>query len=270
MVEGIYLHGYTDREQQRLLEQALFLKSWVYDGLDFSGVENLLEIGSGVGAQTAILLSDNPSMKVTGLDHSEKQIEKAKINLSGFPEFAGRYEFFQRSGKDTGFESESFDGIFLCWILEHVSDPLTVLKESFRVLKKGGKIYASEVFNNTFYTYPRTPVSTEYWEIYNKFQESGAGDPNAGIKTGNYLKAAGFKDIVSSGRSFIADDTDPIMKKKIINYWTELMLSGVPNLLEAGLIAEDTSEKFVKEMNGLIDNPMGVFYCSFIRTIAGK
>jgi ubiquinone/menaquinone biosynthesis C-methylase UbiE len=270
MVEGIYLHGYTDREQQRLLEQALFLKSWVYDGLDFSGVENMLEIGSGVGAQTTILLSDNPSMKVTGLDHSEKQIEKAKLNLSGFPEFAGRYEFLQRSGIDTGFDNESFDGIFLCWILEHVSDPLAVMKESFRVLKKGGKVYASEVFNNTFFTYPETPVSTEYWEIYNKFQQAGAGDPNAGIKTGNFLKAAGFTDIKSSVRYFIADETDTVMKKKIINYWTELMLSGVPNLLEAGLITEDMPDKFVKEMTGLITNPMGVFYCSFIRTVALK
>ena len=51
-----YLHGYSDKERDRLHRQARFLEPMVHSGLPYRRRKKLLEVGSGVGAQTEILL----------------------------------------------------------------------------------------------------------------------------------------------------------------------------------------------------------------------
>jgi hypothetical protein len=40
-----YIHGYLEQEQERLREQALVIERPIYDYIDFSEVNELLEIG---------------------------------------------------------------------------------------------------------------------------------------------------------------------------------------------------------------------------------
>ena len=42
--------------------------------------------------------------------------------------------------KGLPFKDESFDGIYISHVIEHLNDPLLALKGCYRVLKKGGKI----------------------------------------------------------------------------------------------------------------------------------
>ena len=76
MAEREYIHGYSEEEQNRLIDQGSVLAEFVFDGLDFKDSQYLLEVGSGVGAQTAILLRDYPKLHITGIEIEEKQIEK--------------------------------------------------------------------------------------------------------------------------------------------------------------------------------------------------
>jgi SAM-dependent methyltransferase len=39
---------------------------------------------------------------------------------------------------DTGMPDEAVDGVFCCWLFEHLTDPLRAMKEIHRVLKPGG------------------------------------------------------------------------------------------------------------------------------------
>ena len=50
-----YVHGYTDRETQRLLEQSLILEELLHEGTRYPEGRRILEVGSGVGAQTLLL-----------------------------------------------------------------------------------------------------------------------------------------------------------------------------------------------------------------------
>ncbi|KMN47177.1 methyltransferase, partial [Chromobacterium violaceum] len=69
-----YIHGFSAAEQARLVRQARFSEAMVYRDVDFSGVQKLLEVGCGVGAQTEILLRRFPDVGITGLDFSQRQL----------------------------------------------------------------------------------------------------------------------------------------------------------------------------------------------------
>ena len=266
----LYLHGYSEKEQQRLIMQAKFMEELVYTDIDLSSVKKLLEIGSGVGAQTAILLKKFPQLHITGIDSSHTQLSVADYYLSRQPEFNNRFNLQQMNAESMDFEKDNFDGVFLCWILEHVNHQNLVLKEALRVLKKGGILIASEVFNATFYTYPAKPHLAYFWKQYNLFQQEAGGDPNIGAKIGNLLISAGFKNIETRVKSFHADNRKPLEKKDIINYWTELLLSAGPNLLKAGIVNDVELEAMKKEFGEIADDPEGVFFYSFMQAIAYK
>ncbi|MFZ9189301.1 MAG: class I SAM-dependent methyltransferase, partial [Algoriphagus sp.] len=90
-----YVHGFDPVEQLRLKEQADFLAPMVFKEVDFSGCTHLLEVGSGVGAQTRILLERFPKLQITCVDASAVQLAQAKINLALFGD---RVRFVEQDG----------------------------------------------------------------------------------------------------------------------------------------------------------------------------
>ena len=106
----------------------------VHDRLPFRRRRKLLEVGAGVGAQTEILLRHFPELHVTGVEINEEQIAEARSFLATVPWATGRYEILKMNATRLDFAPESFDGAFLCWVLEHVGDPARVLGEVRRVL----------------------------------------------------------------------------------------------------------------------------------------
>jgi len=77
-----YLHGYSPEEQARLVKQARFLEPTVFENVNFSKQQKLLEVGCGVGAQTEILLRRFPHLKIHGIDSSKPQITRARARLA--------------------------------------------------------------------------------------------------------------------------------------------------------------------------------------------
>ena len=78
-----YIHGYSTSEQDRLYQQARFLEERLYSSVDFSRAKRILEVGSGVGAQTEILLERFPHLHIDCVDSSEAQLERARKHLKG-------------------------------------------------------------------------------------------------------------------------------------------------------------------------------------------
>lgn len=113
-----YLHGFSKDEQERLRKQARFGEHTVYQNINLSAVKELLEVGCGVGAQSEILLRRFPDIKLTGIDRSPKQLQAARARLSHLALAAHRFELKEMDATAMEFSSNSFDGAFLCWILE--------------------------------------------------------------------------------------------------------------------------------------------------------
>ncbi|MFD2246087.1 class I SAM-dependent methyltransferase [Pontibacter ruber] len=267
--EEKYLHGYSSEEQQRLYKQARFMENKIYSDIDFSTVNKLLEVGCGVGAQSEILLRRFPHIYLTGLDYSEKQIEQARAFLSTVAYAKDRYELLQGNAMDMEFASGSqFDGAFLCWVLEHIPDPSRVLSEVRRVLRPGSPVVITEVLNSSFFVEPYSPSVLQYWMRFNDLQYDMGGDPFVGAKLGNLLQSVGYQRITTETKTYHLDNRNPAKRAEMIAYWTELLLSGLPQLLEAGYVDAELADKVKEEMQVVAKSPNAVFFYTFIQAKA--
>jgi len=86
-----YLHGFSATEQARLVKQARIAESTLFHDIDYTGASRLLEVGSGVGAQTEILLRRFPDLRATCVDLNEAQLEAARQNLGCWPKCGARW-----------------------------------------------------------------------------------------------------------------------------------------------------------------------------------
>jgi ubiquinone/menaquinone biosynthesis C-methylase UbiE len=263
-----YLHGYSGEERERLHRQARFLEPMVHDRLPFRRRKRLLEVGSGVGAQTEILLRHFPEIRVAGVEINDAQIEEARRFLATVPWATGRYEVFKADATRLPFERESFDCAFLCWILEHVREPARVLTEVRRVLVPGAPVVCSEVLNATFFIDPYSPDTLRYWMAFNDHQLSLGGDPFVGAKLGNLLQSVGYHDVQTEVRTFHLDNRAPGERAEFLEYWTDLLLSGAPALLEAQKISPEIVDNMTRELELVARDPNSVFFYSFIQARA--
>jgi ubiquinone/menaquinone biosynthesis C-methylase UbiE len=267
-----YLHGYSDDERERLHRQARFLEPMVHDRLPFRRRRRLLEVGAGVGAQTEILLRHFPQIHVTGVEINEAQIAEARRYLAGVPwahaDGKPRYEIVKMDATKLELPPESFDGAFLCWILEHVGDPARVLSEVRRVLMPGSPVVCNEVLNATFFIDPYSPDTLRYWMAFNDHQLSVGGDPFVGAKLGNILQSVGYRDVQTEVKTFHLDNRAPAERAEFIAYWTELLLSGAPALLAGNQVSAEIVQGMTRELERVARDPNSVFFYSFIQAQA--
>jgi SAM-dependent methyltransferase len=263
-----YLHGFSPTEQLRLRKQARLAEATIFRDVDLAGATRLLEVGSGVGAQTEILLRRFPELHVTCVDLNPSQVDAARVRLGTMPWLEGRYELHRADAGDLSFESRSFDAAFLCWVLEHVPSPARVLAEVRRVLSPGAPVYVTEVMNASFLLDPYSPSVWRYWMAFNDFQIESGGDPFVGAKLGNLLVAGGFRDVTTSVKTFHLDNREPARRKQMIAFWEELLLSAADQLLAAGKVDAATVEGVHREMRQVQNDPDAVFFYSFVQARA--
>lgn len=98
--------------------------------------KKILDIGFGNGL-TLKEFKDNGAVP-SGLEVSESLYKVAQEVLG---DELPLFDLNLYDGFNFPFGNESFDFIYSVSVLEHVTDPVAVLRESYRVLKKGGSFY---------------------------------------------------------------------------------------------------------------------------------
>ncbi|HEX9294835.1 MAG TPA: methyltransferase domain-containing protein [Polyangiaceae bacterium] len=231
--EAGYIHGYSDDEARRLIEQADFLAPWVLDGLDLDGVGRLLEIGIGVGAQTRLLRRRWPSMPVIGVDISDEQLTRARQVLAD-DLAAGAVELVRASATALPLHDGQVDGAFICFMLEHVPEPAAVLCECARVVAPGGRVWVTEVYNASLALEPTKPALDHYWTAFCAAQRAAGGHPNIGARLPELAAKAGLEVVSHRFIPFLGDARDPAGRAAKLRYFRALLRSAEPQLLAAG------------------------------------
>jgi len=263
-----YLHGFSKDEQARLYRQARFAEYSIYQDVDFTGAEKVLEVGCGVGAQTEILLRRFPDLSVHGIDLNDNQLQAAREYLLKHAEFSERYEIEKMDAGQMGFSEKAFDGAFLCFVLEHVPDPSQVLAEVRRVLQPRSRVFITEVMNSTFFLDPYSPHTWKYWMAYNDYQVDQSGDPFVGVKLGNLLQQQGYSDIQTTIKTWHFDNRKPAGRKEVISFWSDLLLSAADQLLRDKYVSEETVSGMKEELQRVAFDKNAVFFFSFMQAQA--
>lgn len=264
---GNYIHGYLTGEQDRLLEQAGMLAPLIYPWVDLAGRNKVLEVGSGVGAQTKVLLELYPEINLTCIELEASQIEKAQVNLQSYP--SSQVRFIQQDAQNLALE-EKFDGAFICWVLEHVSEPQLVIDSVFDHLSPRGIVYITEVFNSSFHYFPQCDGLAAYYNAFNELQKENGGNPDIGLQLGNLLKKSGFENIELKPGGLHLDQSQPDLLKQMVEYWKKLMKSAAEELILSGKIDQATVKAMEADLDQLAQHPEAVFFYQFIQTKAFK
>jgi ubiquinone/menaquinone biosynthesis C-methylase UbiE len=263
-----YVHGYDQKENRRLQDQASTLIEFLHSDTSYPEGSRVLEPGCGVGAQTVTLAQNSSTAIITAVDVSEASIAQARekiVNLG-----ITNVRFQQGDIFHLPFEAESFDHVFVCFVLEHLLKPVDALVNLKNVTKAGGTITVIEGDHGSVYFYPDSNEAHKAIQCQIELQRRAGGNALIGRELYPILNEAGFKSVHVSPRMVYIDSSKPALVEGFTKNTFTAMIAGVrETALSAGLIDQPTFDKGIRDLYRTAESD-GVFCYTFFKAFAVK
>jgi SAM-dependent methyltransferase len=263
-----YVHGYRPREHERLHDQAGTLVDLLHSDTAYPSGSRVLEAGCGVGAQTVTLARRSPDARFTSVDVSADSIAEARRSA----ERAGlaNVEFRQADIFALPFDAESFDHVFVCFVLEHLSRPVDALAILHGLLRAGGTITVIEGDHGSAYFHPDSPAAHAAIRCQVELQRRAGGDSLIGRRLYPLMAAAGFGAVRVSPRMVYVDASRPDLVDGFTRKTFTAMIEGVrERAILAGLVDPDSFDAGVRALHRTTDAD-GVFCYTFFKGVGQK
>lgn len=263
-----YVHGYDPREHERLQDQAGTLVALLHADTAYPPGSRVLEAGCGVGAQTITLAQRSPTARFVSIDISAASVAEARRRVEG----AGltNVEFRQADLFALPFAAESFDHVFVCFVLEHLAQPVEALTILRRLLKPGGTITVIEGDHGSTYFYPESAEAQAAIQCQVELQRQAGGNALIGRQLYPLLVQAGFGAVRVSPRMVYVDASRPDLVDGFTRKTFTAMIEGVREAaLAAGLIEPARFEAGVRDLYRTTQAD-GVFCYTFFKGLGQK
>ena len=263
MAGDLYVHGYKAREAERLHDQARTLVDLLHGDTAYPPGDTVLEVGCGVGSQTITLAQRSPDTAFTAVDVSAGSLAEARRRAAE----AGlaNVEFRQGDLFHLPFGPGSFDHVFVCFVLEHLSRPLEALVALRALLRPGGTITVIEGDHGSAYFYPDSPAARAAIGCQIELQARAGGDALIGRSVYPLLAEAGFERVSVSPRMVYVDASRPHLVDGFTIKTFTAMIEGVRRpAIAAGLIEPDLFDAGITALRRTTEAD-GVFCYTFFK-----
>jgi ubiquinone/menaquinone biosynthesis C-methylase UbiE len=267
-MQSTYVHGYDLRENIRLQDQASTLVELLHSDTCYPAGSKVLEAGCGVGAQTITLAKHSPDAQITSIDISESSLATARAAAAA----AGitNVTFRQADIFNLPFEPHLFDHIFLCFVLEHLPQPIVALHNLKNFLKIGGSMTVIEGDHGSTFFYPDSQAAHKAILCQVELQRRSGGNANIGRELYPLMKKAGFGDIHVSPRMVYVDAGRPELVDGFTKKTFTAMIEGVRgSALSAELLDAKTFDEGIRDLYRTTE-PDGVFCYTFFKSVGIK
>jgi len=204
-----------------------------------------VDLGCGVGMTTQLLAElVGPTGEVVGVDYSAAQVEQACALL---PSDLSNVRFVEASAIDTGLPREAFDVVYCRFLLIHLQDPESALREMHDLLKPGGIMVVEDGDLTSASSEPRSKLE----EFSNLF---GALGPKWGV---DYTLGRRLFHLVLNARFSQLEITfnQPVFSRGENKRLLELSVAEAgPSFVSAGLVSREQLRETVAEMRRLGDD----------------
>src|SRR5512134_1096293 len=263
-----YVHGYTARESVRLIDQATTLAEILHFDTIYPAGSNVLEAGCGVGAQTIILARNSPKALFTAIDRSEESLRVAKDRVSsqGFTNVL----YHQADIFHLPYEDNRFDHVFLCFVLEHLPNPIEALLCLRRVLKRGGTITVIEGDHGSTYFHPDSLGARKCIQCLVDIQAEMGGNALIGRQLYPLLRKAKYNDVSVSPRMIYVDSSKPELVEGFTKNTFIAMVEGIKDQAKrSGLMSSGDWDEGIMDLYRTTQED-GTFIYTFFKGSATK
>ena len=243
-----YVHGYSEREAERLFDQADTLTGLIHHDSIFPSGSRILEAGCGTGAQTCILASKNPDCEFISVDISRESLEIAEKQVKD----AGLTNVTLHHADILGDELpfDIFDHAVFCFVLEHLKEPEEAIRRVMKLVKPGGTVTAIEGDHGSVCFHPETEKALMTIRCQVLLQEQSGGDACIGRKLYPLLVSSGLSDVMVSPRLVYADGGRPDL---VIGFTEKTFIAMIQGIREpaiaAGLMSAEDFDEGISDLS---------------------
>jgi SAM-dependent methyltransferase len=260
-----YVHGYSEREHERLLDQATTLAELLHHDTRYPPGASVLEAGCGVGAQSVTLARNSPGARFTSVDVSPRSLEAARARARAAS--LENVTFQQADILALPFPEESFDHVFVCFVLEHLPSPGDALAGLRSRLRPGGTLTAIEGDHGSTFFHPDDADARRAIDCLVRLQARAGGNALVGRQLFPLLARAGLRDVKVSPRMAYVDSSRPEWVEGFTRNTFTAMVEGVrEQALAAGLVDPAAWERGIAGLRRAA-GPDGVFCYTFFKAV---
>jgi SAM-dependent methyltransferase len=260
-----YVHGYSERERARLLDQASTLTELLHADTRYPPGSRVLEAGCGVGAQTVTLATNSPGARFTSVDISSESLAAAAARVRAAA--LGNVTFERADIFALPFPPGSFDHVFVCFVLEHLARPREALTRLVSCVRPGGTLTVIEGDHGSTFFHPDDADARRAIDCLVELQARAGGDALIGRQLFPLLTGAGLREVAVSPRMVYVDSSHPERVEGFTTNTFTAMVEGVRDrALAAGLVDEDAWRRGIAGLHRAAAAD-GVFCYTFFKGI---
>jgi SAM-dependent methyltransferase len=252
-----YLHGTAPDEQARLSQLNQLLNDATLRELRLRGGERIVDFGAGLGQLTRAM-ARQAGVRAVGLERSADQIAEAMRQARA----AGEEHLLDLRQSDVlsaQVEPAAYDLAHARFVLEHVPDPLAVVKAMARAVRPGGRIVLQDDDHDVLRLWPEPPGLRPLWQAYMRTYDRLGNDPIVGRRLVELLHQAGARPTRCTWLFFGACAGEPSFPAFVENLHF-LLASARDTLLGSGLIGAAEMEEALLQIRRFGQRPDAAFW----------